>query len=86
MMAIIGGIPQSLTNCENSGLYKIIYVPGMGGEVTITSYLSDEAGVFYQDNWDSYIFNETSISSTANDKPTTSDYYSYIELESVGNQ
>lgn len=86
MMAIIGGIPQSLTNCENSGLYKIIYVPGMGGEVTITSYLSDEAGVFYQDNWDSYIFNETSISSTANDKPATSDYYSYIELESVGNQ
>lgn len=86
MMAIIGGIPTNITNCENANLYKIIYVPGLGGDVEIVSYLADEAGIFEDDsvNWDDYIFNQTSINTTSNDKPSTSDYYSYIELTSVG--
>lgn len=85
MMAIIGGIPTNIMNCENANLYKIIYVPGLGGDVEITSYLTDEAGIFESEtDWTPYIFNQTSISTTSNDKPTTSDYYSYIELTSVG--
>lgn len=86
MMAIIGGIPTNITNCENANLYKIIYVPGLGGDVEIISYLADEAGIFEDESvdWNDYIFNQTSISTTSNDKPVTSDYYSYIELTSVG--
>lgn len=84
MMAIIGGIPTTINNCENANLYKIIYVPGLGGEVEIISYLTDEAGNFELPDWDPYLFNKTSISTTSNDKASTSDYYSYIELTSVG--
>lgn len=84
MMAIIGGIPTTINNCENANLYKIIYVPGLGGEVEIISYLTDEAGKFELPDWDPYLFNRTSISTTSNDKAATSDYYSYIELTSVG--
>ena len=85
MMIIIGGIPTEITNCENANLYKIIQVPGLGGEAEIASYLTDEAGNFDNNpNWDEYLFNQTSIKTTSNDKPTTSDYYSYIELTSVG--
>lgn len=84
MMAIIGGIPTTINNCENANLYKIIYVPGLGGEVEIISYLTDEAGNFELPNWDPYLFNKTSINTTSNDKAATSDYYSYIELASVG--
>lgn len=84
MMAIIGGIPTTINNCENANLYKIIYVPGLGGEVEIISYLTDEAGNFELPDWDPYLFNRTSISTTSNDKASTSDYYSYIELTSVG--
>ena len=84
MMAIIGGIPTTINNCENANLYKIIYVPGLGGEVEIVSYLSDEPGNFEGTNWDPYLFNQASISTTSNDKAATSDYYSYIELTSVG--
>ena len=85
MMIIIGGIPTEITNCENANLYKIIQVPGLGGEAEIASYLTDEAGNFDNNpNWDEYLFNQTSLKTTANDQPTTSDYYSYIELTSVG--
>lgn len=85
MMAIIGGIPTTINNCENANLYKIIQVPGMGGEVEIISYLTDEPGNFTAyDNWDKYLFNQTSLSTTSNDKPSTSNYYSYIELSTVG--
>ena len=85
MMIIIGGIPTEITNCENANLYKIIQVPGLGGEAEIASYLTDEAGNFDNNpNWDEYLFNQTSIKTTANDKPSTSDYYSYVELTSVG--
>ena len=41
-------------------------------------------GNFEETNWDPYLFNQASISTTSNDKATTSDYYSYIELTSVG--
>jgi hypothetical protein len=85
MMAIIGGIPTKINNCENANLYKIIYVPGLGGDIEIISYLTDEAGRFESmDDWSDYIFNQTSLSTTSNDKPNVSNYYSYIELASVG--
>ena len=85
MMAIIGSIPKTIQNCENANLYKIIYVPGTGGEIEIVSYLTDEAGDFEShDDWSQYLFNQTTIAATSNDKPATSDYYSYIELTSVG--
>ena len=84
MMAIIGGIPTTINNCENANLYKIIYVPGLGGEVEIVSYLTDEPGNFSDVDWSPYLFNQTSISTTSNDKAATSDYYSYVELMSVG--
>lgn len=84
MMTIIGGIPTSITNCENANLYKIIYVPGLGGTAEIVSYLADEPG-FFESNEDwGDPFNQTSINTTSNDKATTLDYYSYIELVSVG--
>jgi hypothetical protein len=52
MMAIIGSIPKTIQNCENANLYKIIYVPGTGGEIEIVSYLTDEAGDFEShDDW-----------------------------------
>ena len=85
MMIVIGGIPTDIVNCENARLYNIIYVPGLGGSAEISSYLTDEAGNFDNNpNWDEYLFNKTSINTTANDKPQTSEYYSYIELTSVG--
>jgi hypothetical protein len=46
MMAIIGGIPSSIQNCENSKLFQIISVPGLGGTVDIVSYLADDATEF----------------------------------------
>ena len=85
MMAIIGGIPTTINNCENANLYKIIYVPGLGGDMEIVSYLTDEPGNFENEsNWNKYVFNQISISTTSNDKAATSDYYSYVELSSVG--
>lgn len=85
MMAIIGGIPTSITNCENANLYKIIYVPGLGGDIEITSYLVDESGHFdNNEDWSEFKFNQTSVSTTSNDSPTVENYYSYIELTSVG--
>ena len=85
MMAIIGGIPSSIKNCENSKLYQIISVPGLGGSVDIVSYLADDATEFQnpQDRWPE--FNRTSISTDSNDSPTVSDYYSYIELTNLNN-
>jgi hypothetical protein len=87
MLAIIGGVPTTINNCENANLYKIIYVPGLGGDIEIISYLADEAGIFEDESvdWNDYIFNQTSLSTTSNDKPGVSNYYSYIELTSVGN-
>ena len=86
MMAIIGGVPTKITNCENANLYNIIQVPGLGGDVEIISYLEDEAGIFEStDLEDLTPFNSTTISSTSNDKPSVSRYYSYVELTSVGN-
>ena len=85
MMIVIGGIPTDIVNCENANLYNIIYVPGLGGEAEISSYLTDEAGNFDNNtNWDEYLFNQTSINTTSNDLPQTSAYYSYVELTSVG--
>jgi hypothetical protein len=46
MLAIIGGIPTSIKNCENSKLFQIISVPGLGGTVDIVSYLADDATEF----------------------------------------
>ena len=86
MMGIIGGIPDKITNCENANLYKVMYVPGLGGDIEITSYLTDEAGKFEDEDWTPYIFNSTSISTTSNDVPATTNYFSYVELTSVGNQ
>ena len=86
MMGIIGNIPTKITNCENAHLYDIIYVPGSGGSIEITAYLEDEAGIFESTPLDQLIpFNQTSITTTSNDLPTVSSYYSYIELVSVGN-
>ena len=85
MMIVIGGIPTEIVNCENAHLYNIIYVPGLGGEAEISSYLTDEAGNFDNNtDWSAYLFNKTSVNTTANDLPQTSAYYSYIELTSVG--
>ena len=85
MMSIIGGIPTTITNCENANLYKIISVPGLGGEVEIVSYLTDEPGIFESNaDWSDYIFNATSLNTTSNDVPSVTNYYSYIELASVG--
>jgi len=85
MMIVIGGIPTEIVNCENAHLYNIIYVPGLGGEAEISSYLTDESGNFDNNtDWSDYLFNKTSINTTANDLPQTSAYYSYIELPSVG--
>lgn len=85
MMAIIGGIPTSIKNCENSKLFQIISVPGLGGTVDIISYLADDATEFQnpQDQWPE--FNRTSLSTDSNDEPTVSDYYSYIELTNINN-
>lgn len=85
MMAIIGGIPTSIKNCENSKLFQIISVPGLGGTVDIVSYLANDATEFEnpQEQWPE--FNRTSLSTDANDEPTVSDYYSYIELTNINN-
>jgi hypothetical protein len=85
MTAIIGGIPSSIKNCENSKLFQIISVPGLGGQVDIISYLADDATEFQnpQETWPE--FNRTSISTDSNDSPTVSDYYSYIELTNISN-
>lgn len=85
MLAIIGGIPSVINNCENSKLFQIISVPGLGGEVEIVSYLADDPGIFKEDASTWPEFNRTSLSTDSNDSPTVSDYYSYIELTSVGN-
>lgn len=85
MMAIIGGIPTSIKNCENSKLFQIISVPGLGGTVDIVSYLADDATEFEnpQEEWPE--FNRTSLSTDSNDSPSVSDYYSYIELTNINN-
>ena len=85
MLAIIGGIPSVINNCENVKLFQIISVPGLGGDVEIVSYLSDDPGVFQDDMSTWPEFNRTSLSTDSNDSPTVSDYYSYIELENVNN-
>lgn len=83
MMVMISGIPERVTNCENTNLYKIICVPGTGGTAEIISYLTNQAGHFSQSDWSAYEFNRTSISTTSNDKESTYDYYTYIELPEV---
>ncbi len=85
MLAIIGGIPSVINNCENVKLFQIISVPGLGGDVEIVSYLADDPGVFQDDMSTWPEFNRTSLSTDSNDSPTVSDYYSYIELENVNN-
>ena len=85
MLAIIGGIPSEISNCENVKLFQIISVPGLGGDVEIVSYLADDPGVFQDDMSTWPEFNRTSLSTDSNDSPTVSDYYSYIELENVTN-
>ena len=83
MMAIIGGIPTTVNNCENAKLFQIISVPGLGGKVDIVSYLADDSGVFEEDQSTWPEFNRTSISTDSNDVETVSDYYSYIELTDI---
>ena len=85
MLAIIGGIPSIINNCENAKLFQIISVPGLGGDVEIISYLSDDPGIFQDDisTWPE--FNRTSLSTDSNDSPSVQDYYSYIELENINN-
>ena len=85
MLAIIGGIPSEINNCENAKLFQIINVPGLGGSVEIVSYLADDPGVFYDDQSTWPEFNRISLSTDLNDSPSVSDYYSYIELEDVSN-
>ena len=85
MLAIIGGIPSVINNCENVKLFQIISVPGLGGDVEIVSYLADDPGIFQDDMSTWPEFNRTSLSTDSNDNPTISDYYSYIELENVTN-
>ena len=85
MLAIIGGIPSVINNCENVKLFQIISVPGLGGDVEIVSYLADDPGIFQDDMSTWPEFNRTSLSTDSNDNPTVSDYYSYIELENVNN-
>jgi len=60
-------------------------VPGLGGDVEIVSYLSDDPGIFQEDMSTWPEFNRTSLSTDSNDDPTILDYYSYIELENVNN-
>ena len=85
MMAIIGGIPNTINNCENAKLFQIISVPGLGGKVEIISYLADDAGIFSDDQSEWPEFNRTSLSSDSNDEPSVSDYYSYVELTNINN-
>lgn len=85
MLAIIGGIPSVINNCENVKLFQIISVPGLGGDVEIVSYLADDPGIFQDDMSTWPEFNRTSISTDSNDNPTVQDYYSYIELDNVNN-
>jgi hypothetical protein len=85
MMAIIGGIPTTINNCENAKLFQIISVPGLGGSVDIVSYLADDAGIFEDDPATWPEFNRTSLTTDANDDPSVSDYYSYIELTNLDN-
>ena len=85
MLAIIGGIPSVINNCENAKLFQIISVPGLGGTVEIVSYLADDPGIFQEDQSTWPEFNRTSISTDSNDNPAVSDYYSYIELDNVNN-
>ena len=83
MMAIIGGIPSTISNCENAKLFQIISVPGLGGKVDIVSYLADDPGIFEEDQSTWPEFNRTSLSTDSNDTETVSDYYSYIELTNI---
>ena len=83
MMAIIGGIPTTINNCENAKLFQIISVPGLGGKVDIVSNLADDPGIFEEDQSTWPEFNRTSISTDSNDVETVSDYYSYIELTDI---
>ena len=85
MMAIIGGIPTTINNCENAKLFQIISVPGLGGKVDIVSYLADDPGIFEEDQSTWPEFNRTSLSTDSNDTETVSDYYSYIELTDISN-
>lgn len=85
MLAIIGGIPSVINNCENAKLFQIISVPGLGGNVEIISYLADDPGIFQEDMSTWPEFNRTLLSTDSNDSPTVYDYYSYIELENVSN-
>lgn len=85
MLAIIGGIPSVINNCENSKLFQIISVPGNGGNVEIISYLADDPGIFQEDMSTWPEFNRTVLSTDYNDSPTVYDYYSYVELENVNN-
>ena len=85
MLAIIGGIPSVINNCENAKLFQIISVPGLGGNVEIISYLADDPGIFQEDMSTWPEFNRTVLSTDSNDSPTVYDYYSYIELENVSN-
>ena len=84
MNVIIGKIPTEITNCDSADLYKLICVPGLGGEAEILTYLTDEPGNFINNtNWDSYLFNQTILTTTANDSPNIVSYKSYVELFSV---
>ena len=85
MLAIIGGIPEQINNCENAKLFQIISVPGLGGSVDIVSYLADDASIFSDDQSKWPEFNRTTLTATSNDVPQVKDYYSYIELTDLTN-
>ena len=85
MLAIIGGIPEKINNCENAKLFQIISVPGLGGSVDIVSYLADDASIFSDDQSKWPEFNRTTLTATSNDEPQVKDYYSYIELTNLTN-
>lgn len=85
-VAVINSVPTQINNCSNALLYKICYASGTnGGDITINSYLSE--------NWDDFDdlantsltpFNSTTISLMGGEAAGEKEFYSYFELETVG--
>ena len=86
-VAVINRVPTEIHNCSNALLYEICYAAGTnGGTIEINSYLSDTWDTFRNFPDSTLVpFNSTTLSLTREDKAGEKQFYSYFELETVGN-
>lgn len=78
--AIITDIPQSLTNCNSTKLYRICTTDKRSCNLTVSAYLATtNQNISSEEN----LFNRLDINLLSTDEGIDKSYYTYIELENI---